>query len=53
MRKVFYPAKWAYDEDIPFKLAQVDVKDIYDKGTLGTLIWNHITKKRLPRHQIS
>lgn len=33
MRKVFYPAKWAYDEDIPFKLAQVDVKDIYDKGT--------------------
>ncbi len=51
IRKVFYPAKWAYDEDIPFKLAQVDVKDIYDKGTLGTLIWNHITKKRLPRYQ--
>ena len=21
------------------------VKDIYDKGTLGTYIWNHITKK--------
>ena len=37
-RKVFYPAKWAYDEDIPFKLAQVDTKDIYDKGTLGTAI---------------
>lgn len=38
-RKVFYPAKWAYDEDTPFKLAQVDTKDIYDKGTLGTKIW--------------
>ncbi|MCD6171582.1 MAG: helix-turn-helix domain-containing protein [Thermoplasmata archaeon] len=50
-RRVFYPAKWAFDEDAPFKLAQVDVKDIYDKGTLGTYIWNHITKKKLPRYQ--
>ena len=50
-RKVFYPAKWAYGEDIPFKLAQVDTKDIYDKGTLGTVIWTHITRKHLPRYQ--
>lgn len=50
-RKVFYPAKWAFDEDKPFKLAKVNVKDIYDKGTLGTHIWNHITKKKLPRYQ--
>jgi len=51
MRKVFYPARWVYDEDRPFKLAQVDTKDIYDKKTLGTYIWNHITKKKLPRYQ--
>jgi len=50
-RKVFYPAKWAYDEDTPFKLAQVDTKDVYDKGTLGTTIWTHITRKHLPRYQ--
>jgi transposase len=50
-RKVFYPAKWAYDEDIPFRLAQVDTKDIYDKGTLGSAIWTHITRKHLPRYQ--
>lgn len=51
VRKIFYPAKWAYDEDRPFRLAQVDTKDIYDKGTLGTEIWTHITRKRLPRYQ--
>jgi len=51
VRKIFYPAKWAYDEDRPFRLAQVDTKDIYDKGTLGTKIWTHITRKRLPRYQ--
>ncbi len=50
-RKVFYPAKWAYDEGTPFKLAQVDTKDIYDKGTLGTVIWTRITRKHLPRYQ--
>ena len=50
-RKVFYPAKWAYDEDTPFKLAQVDTKDIYDKGMLGTAIWTHITRKHIPRYQ--
>ena len=50
-RKVFYPARWAYDEDRPFRLAQVDTKDIYDKSTLGTLIWTHITRKKLPRYQ--
>ncbi len=50
-RKIFYSAKWAYDEDTPFKLAQVDTKDIYDKGTLGTRIWTHLTRKHLPRYQ--
>ena len=35
-RRVFYPARWAWDEDEPFRLAQVDTKDILDKGTLGT-----------------
>lgn len=50
-RKVFYSAKWAYDEDTPFKLAQVDTKNIYDKGTLGTKIWTHITRTQVPRYQ--
>jgi len=27
------------------------VKDIYDKGTLGTERWNHLRKRRLPRYQ--
>ncbi len=26
-------------------------KDIYDKGTLGTKIWTHLTRKHLPRYQ--
>jgi hypothetical protein len=32
-------------------LAQVDVKDILDKGTLGTKLWDHLRKRRLPRYQ--
>jgi len=29
---VFYPAHWSWEEDQPFALAQVDVKDVLDKG---------------------
>ena len=29
----------------------MDVKDILDKGTLGTKLWDHIRKKGLPRYQ--
>ena len=50
-RKAFYPAKWVYDENMTFKLAQVDTKDIYDKGMLGTITWAHITRKHLSRYQ--
>jgi len=35
IRRIFYPARWAYDENRPFRLAQVDTKDIYDKSDLG------------------
>ena len=37
MRKAFSPSR--------------DAKDIYEGKTLGTYIWNHITKKKLPRYQ--
>ena len=50
-RKVFYPAHWAWEVDRPFPLAQVDTKDILDKGTLGTKRWTHIWRKRLLRYQ--
>ena len=40
-RKTFYPAHWAWEEEKPFRLAQVDTKDILDKGTLGTRLWDH------------
>ena len=50
-RKTFYPAHWAWEEEEPFRLAQVDTKDILDKGTLGTRLWDHLRKHRLPRYQ--
>jgi len=50
-RKVFYPARWAFEEEEPFTLAQVDVKDILDKHTLGKGRWDHIRKCGLPRYQ--
>ena len=50
-RKVFYPAIWVYDQKKPFQLAQVDTKDIYDKGTLGTEIYTHLWRNKLPRYQ--
>ncbi|MGY4706614.1 helix-turn-helix domain-containing protein [Candidatus Bipolaricaulota sp. J31] len=50
-RKVFYPARWTWEEEEPFRLAQVDTKDILDKGTLGTALWDHIRKHHLPRYQ--
>ena len=50
-RKTFYPAHWAWEEEKPFRLAQVDTKDILDKGTLGTKLWDHLRKRRLPRYQ--
>ena len=37
--------------DEPFSLAQVDTKDILDKGTLGTKRWTHLLKRRLPQYQ--
>ena len=32
-------------------MSQVDTKDILDKGTLGTRLWDHLRKHRLPRYQ--
>jgi len=51
VRKIFYPAVWAYDQERPFQLAQVDTKDIYDKVTLGTEICTHLWRNKLPRYQ--
>ena len=50
-RKTFYPAHWAWEEDGPFALAQVDVKDVLDKGALGTKLWDHLAKRKVPRRQ--
>jgi transposase len=50
-RKVFYPAHWVWEEEEPFVLAQVDTKDIFDKRTLGTRLWNHAVKLGIPRYQ--
>lgn len=50
-RKTFYPAQWAWEQDSPFSLAQVDAKDVLDKGTLGPHLWDHMRKRRLPRYQ--
>ncbi len=32
-------------------LTQVDTKDIYDKGTLGTDICTYLVRNKLPRYQ--
>jgi len=50
-RKPFYPALWAWDVQEPFSLIQTDLKDVLDKGALGTRLWDHMRKHRLPRYQ--
>lgn len=50
-REVFYPAHWAWETESPFSLAQVDTKDVLDKGTLGTKLWTHMVRRKLPRYQ--
>jgi len=50
-RKTFYPAHWAWEEERPFSLVQVDAKDVLDKATLGKGLWDHMRKRRLPRYQ--
>jgi hypothetical protein len=49
-QKAFYPAHWAWEEELPFALVQVDVEDILDKGTPGTKLWDHIRERKLPRY---
>lgn len=49
-RKTFYPAHPAWEEEKPFTLAQVDVKDVLDQGAPGTKLWNHLAKRKLPRY---
>jgi len=50
-RKSLYPALWAWDVEEPFSLIQTDLKDVLDKGALGTTLWDHMRKRRLPRYQ--
>ena len=50
-RKPAYPAMWARHVEEPFSLIQTDLKDVLDKGALGTARWDHIRKRRLPRYQ--
>ncbi len=50
-RKPCYPAHWAWETQQPFALAQVDVKDIRDEGTLGPRLVHHLQQAHLPRYQ--
>lgn len=50
-RSPFYPAHWAWSDQPPWTLVQVDTKDIMDKQTLGTTLWTHVLRCRLPRYQ--
>lgn len=50
-RKLLYPALWAWEVEEPFSLIQVDVKDILDKGALGTKLTTHLQRQHLPRYQ--
>ena len=50
-RRVVYPAHWAWEQEEPFRLFQVDTKDIADKGTLGTKRITHLFRAHLPRYQ--
>lgn len=50
-RKPLYPAHWAWEVEVPFSLIQTDVKDIYDKGALGTKRTTHLRHQGLPRYQ--
>lgn len=51
-RSTCYPAHWAWEEDSePFTLVQADVKDVRDKGTLGTERVTHLDRAGLPRFQ--
>ncbi|MEO0082566.1 MAG: helix-turn-helix domain-containing protein [candidate division WOR-3 bacterium] len=51
LRHVLYPAVWAWDVRVPFTLAQVDVKDVLDKGALGTAKYTRYIRLGLPRYQ--
>jgi putative transposase len=50
-RRSVYPALWAWESEQPFSLIQTDVKDIRDKGSLGTALTTHLARQRLPRYQ--
>jgi len=49
--KSVLPARWAWETQQPFALAQVDVKDIRDEATLGPRLVHYRTQARLPRSQ--
>ena len=50
-RQTCYPAHWAWEAEAPFSFVQCDVKDVYDKGTLGTELTTHLARLGLPRYQ--
>jgi len=50
-RTACYPAFWAWDTGEPFVHAQVDVKDVRDKKTLGTRRTTHLGRCGLYRYQ--
>ena len=50
-RKSCYPAHPAQETEQPFRLLQVDVKDVHDKASLWTKLTTHLSRRSLPRYQ--
>ena len=50
-RKILYPAHWAWQVQASLSLLQTDVKDVLDKGALGTRLTTHLSRHHLPRYQ--
>ena len=51
-RTACYPAHWAWEANAkPFTFVQADVKDVRDKGTLGTERTTHLDRCCFPRRQ--
>ncbi|MEO0116934.1 MAG: helix-turn-helix domain-containing protein [candidate division WOR-3 bacterium] len=50
-RKGFFSAFWSWEIKEPFSHAQVDTKDILNKATLGTELYQKFSLLKLPRYQ--
>jgi hypothetical protein len=47
----YVPPAWSWEQRHPFRLLQVDLKDIADEHTLGRVLVGHLRGRRLPPYQ--